>query len=105
MINQPDLERVAGEAGDVVQVEFPHQVRAVIVDRLDADAELLRDFLRAVALGHELEDLALAVGEGLDAGSGTVVGDDGAEESRDARSEISAALRDGAETLLEFAEA
>src|SRR3954462_11072768 len=105
MIDQPDLKRVPGEARDVVQVELPHQVGAMIVDRLDADAELLGDLLRAVAFRHEFEELAFAIGERLDAGSGAVVGDDRAEERPAARSEIRAALRYGAEALFEFTEA
>ena len=63
MIDQADLQSVAGEAGDVVQVELAHKIRAVVVDRLDADVQLQGDLLCAVAFGDKLKDFTLAVGQ------------------------------------------
>jgi hypothetical protein len=36
---------IAGEAGGVVNIEFLHQVVPMLLDRLDADAEVIRDLL------------------------------------------------------------
>src|ERR1700677_4442991 len=54
---------VAGEAGGVVDVELLHEVLAVLLDGLDADAEFGRGFLVRPALGDELEHFHLARGE------------------------------------------
>ncbi len=88
-----------------MEVELAHQVGAVVVDRLDADVELGGDLLGAVALGHELEDLAFTVGEEIGAVARAGIGDDIAEESGDGGAEIGAAIRDGLEALLELDEA
>nr|WP_233246183.1 hypothetical protein [Coraliomargarita sinensis] len=37
-LNDTRADRVTGEAGSFVNVEFAHQVGAVLFDRLDADA-------------------------------------------------------------------
>ena len=103
-LDQADLHGVTGKAGDVVEVELAHQVRAVVVHCLDADIELGGDLLGAVALGHELEDFAFAVGEEVGAVARPGVGDHVAEQRGDGGAEISAAIGDGFEALLELGE-
>ena len=53
-----------------------HQVGAMVVDRLRADAELRGDFLGAVALSNELQDLTLAIREEVRGITGRRVGHD-----------------------------
>ena len=54
---------VADDVGGGVEVELAHQVGAVRIGGLDADAEHLGNFLGGLALGDELDDLALAWGQ------------------------------------------
>src|SRR5262245_52293950 len=61
---QPAPRRVAHQLGRVVDAELLHQAVAMVVGRLDADAEGARDLLRRLALDDEMEDLALARREG-----------------------------------------
>ena len=61
--DQADADRVADEAGDVMHVELGHDAAAVALDGLDAQLQLLGDLGAGLALGDELKDLALAVGE------------------------------------------
>ena len=53
----------ADDAGDVVDAELAHQVRAVVLDRLGADIEFHRDFLARVALGQQHRDFFLPLGQ------------------------------------------
>src|SRR5262245_18311358 len=55
--------REANDLGRVVQIELLHDVLAVRLDRVDAHGEHGRDLLVRLALGDQLEHLALAVGE------------------------------------------
>jgi hypothetical protein len=87
-----------------VEIEFAHQVRAVVVHGLHADAELGGDFLGAVAFGDELENLAFAVGEEVGGRAGGGIGDDVAQERGDGGAEVGAATGDGFEALLKFDE-
>jgi hypothetical protein len=64
------LDRVPDEIGRRVGADLPVDVRAVGLDRLDADRELLRDLLGRVPLHDELEDLLLARREALEGGPG-----------------------------------
>ena len=66
-----------------MKIELAHQIRAMVVHGLDADAELGRDFLGAVALGHELENLAFAVGQEIGRIAGGGIGDHIAEQRGD----------------------
>lgn len=66
--DQPVVDRVTGEAGDIVQVEFTHKIGAVVLGSLDTDVEFLSDLFGAVTFSDELKDLALAAGEDVDAG-------------------------------------
>ena len=51
---------VTGETRRVVKVELLHQVVPVLLDRLDADAQLRRDLFVGFALSNQLENLQLA---------------------------------------------
>ena len=48
-----------------MRAQFLHDVLAVRHRRLDADVEERGDFLVAAPLGHQLEDLLLAIGQPL----------------------------------------
>src|SRR5437016_7004869 len=56
---QSFADRVLGEAGYGVNVQFLHQLATVRFDRLGADAQAGGDFLVGLALGQELQHLAL----------------------------------------------
>ena len=75
-LDEPDLQRVAGEARDIVEVQLAHEIGAMVVHGLHADAELGGNLAGAMALGHELEDLALAGGEEVVRVAAGGVGDD-----------------------------
>src|SRR5687768_16102979 len=49
-----------GQAGDAVDLELVHDLGAVGLDGLDAHVQPRGDLLGGLALGHELEHLALA---------------------------------------------
>src|SRR4029077_3149249 len=51
--------RVAHEPSDVVDLEPVHEQRPMRLDRFDAHAEDARDLFRGLALGDELQRLAL----------------------------------------------
>ena len=53
------LDGVLRQQGHVVDVKLVHDAEAVGLDRLGTDEQLHRDLLGAVALGHQLQDLAL----------------------------------------------
>jgi hypothetical protein len=61
--DEADAHRIAGEAGDIVDVEPLHDLRAVGLDGLDADRQAFGDIACGIAFGDELQDLALARGE------------------------------------------
>jgi len=105
VFDEADLERVARQTGYVVEIELPHHVRAMVVHRLDADAELGGDFLRAVALGHELQNFAFAIGQEIRGAAGGGIGHDIAEQGGHGRAEISAAVGNGFETFLKLEKA
>src|SRR5262249_4793927 len=56
-------DRVAHEPGRVVDLELGHDPRPVGLRGPGADAQELGDLLGGLAFGHELQDLALAVGQ------------------------------------------
>src|SRR5215472_7405769 len=58
--DQTEADGVAHQAGDVVDAEPLHQTRSVRFDSLHAGLEQLRDLLARLALGDQLQDLALA---------------------------------------------
>src|SRR5947207_6255874 len=58
-------ERVTDERGLVAQAQLAHGVGPMGLGRARADGQTPGDAGAAVALGHELEDLALAAGERL----------------------------------------
>ena len=66
--DQAVVDRVTGQAGDIVQVEFTHKIGAVVLGSLDTDVEFLSDLFSAVTFSDELQDLAFAAGEDVDAG-------------------------------------
>ena len=51
-----------------MEVELAHQVRAVVFRSLHTDFELLSNLVGAVALCDQLLNLALTLGENVDAG-------------------------------------
>src|SRR5208282_5977697 len=51
---------VAGESGGVVDVELLHEMLAMLLDGLDADAEFRRGFLVGLALSDQLQHFHLA---------------------------------------------
>ena len=52
-----------------MEVEFLHEVGAVLFDRLDADAEEVRDVLVLVAFGNQLQKFPFPLGRGFPQGS------------------------------------
>src|SRR5699024_3972341 len=58
-LDQPTPDGVAGELDAVAHPELVEDVLAVALDGLDADEERLRDLLRGVRLGDQLQDLEL----------------------------------------------
>src|SRR5262245_32132783 len=64
-LDEPLPEGVADEPGGVVNVELRHDVSAMRLGGLHTDVEQLSDLLRGLALGDQLEDLALASGQVL----------------------------------------
>src|ERR1035437_8343935 len=50
---------IAGEPGDLVDVEFRHEILPMLINRLDADAEFHRDLIVGVAFDKQLEHLHL----------------------------------------------
>src|SRR5690606_13684584 len=63
---EPGPEGEADQLGAMVEPELHHDARAVRVDRLRADEELLADLARAEPLGRIAQDLALAFGQLLE---------------------------------------
>src|SRR5678816_3641742 len=61
---QPALEDcVLDDVDPAGQVEFTHRIRFVRLDGLDAERQLRRDFLVAVARSDVAKDLRLALGQ------------------------------------------
>src|SRR3989304_1679608 len=56
-VQQTSLAGVLDELVAAVQVELVHQVRAVAMDRAGADNQLFGDFLVAISVGHQAQDL------------------------------------------------
>ena len=56
-------DRVAGETGSVVDTELFHHVLAVLLHRLDTDAQFVRGLLVGTALCNELEHFHLTGGQ------------------------------------------
>ena len=59
-LNDAHADRVAGQAGGVVDVQLLHEMVAVFFDCLDADAKSSRDLLVGLAFGNPLEHFRLA---------------------------------------------
>lgn len=94
------------QAGHIVEVEFAHQVGAVVFGRLDTDVEDLGNFLGAVAFRNELKDFPFPGGEPLQ-GRGSTEGwvEHGMpEDFGHFGTEVSAAGGDNFETFLELGE-
>src|SRR6266511_29336 len=54
----PDV--IADQAGELADVQAPHQLGAVRLDRFDAQPEVLRDLASRVAPSDQLKDLVLS---------------------------------------------
>src|SRR5258706_3306237 len=65
-VDDAGADRVADEAGDLVNPELLHEARPVRLRRLRRDAEELRHRTSRLPLRHELEHLALARGQRVD---------------------------------------
>jgi hypothetical protein len=65
-LDQAAADGVAGELDAVAHSELLEDVLAVSLDRFHADHELLRDLLRGVGLGDQLQYLQLARGEDVE---------------------------------------
>src|SRR5579859_6297009 len=63
ILQQAAAHGVFDQLGAAVQVQLVHDVGAVGVHRLGADEQPLADLRVGVALGHQLENLALALGQ------------------------------------------
>lgn len=62
---------IAGETRRVVDVELPHEMVPMLLDRLDADAELRCNLLVGFAFGNQLEHLHLTRSQTRDFRLGT----------------------------------
>src|SRR5438552_9510766 len=87
-VNDPHAQREVCDLRRVVEVELLHGVLAVALDGVEAHREEIGDLLVGLALGDELEHLALAIGELLEVVPGVApvaiaveqhAGDSGAE--------------------------
>src|SRR5450432_1809985 len=59
-LNDARADGVAGKPGGVMDVELLHEMLAMLLDGLDADAEFRRCLLVGLALGDKLEHFHLA---------------------------------------------
>ena len=67
---QPFADGVLGETGHGLDIQFLHEMFAVGVDGLEAQAQLGRDLFDGLFLGQELEDFAFAVRQQGECGYG-----------------------------------
>src|SRR5690348_3908475 len=65
-------DSVADQLAHRVQLKFTHNVSAVGLGRFHADAQGRGDFLTALTLSQQLNDLALARGEAVTNGFGEI---------------------------------
>ena len=59
------LDSICGEARRGVKVQFLHQIGAVFLNSLKADAQVLRDILIPIAFGDKLDDLSFPMAQQL----------------------------------------
>jgi len=88
-----------------VEIEFAHEIRAMVIDGLHADSELRSDLLRAVTLGYELKDFTFAIGQEISGRARGGIGNYVAQEGSDGRAEIGATGGDGFEAFFKFKQA
>ena len=62
-VDESDDDRITNEAGDVVNVESFHQLRAVSLDGFDTDIEKLSDLFRSFTLCDQAQDFTLSRAE------------------------------------------
>lgn len=60
--DEPALDGEAGETGNVMDIEFIHDIGAVGIGGLGADLEFLCDILGRITFGDQLKDFAFAGG-------------------------------------------
>ena len=60
------LDTALNDPRGVVDVEFLHQMITVLLDRLDADAEIQRDLFVGLAFRNQLYDFRFACGQSSD---------------------------------------
>jgi prepilin-type N-terminal cleavage/methylation domain-containing protein len=63
VLDDARADGVAGESGRVMNVEFLHDMLAMLLDGFDADVKFRGGFLVGLALGNELKHFHLARGE------------------------------------------
>ncbi len=73
--NQPDFKRVTRETRDIVEIKFPHQVGAVIVNGLNADSQFRGDFLGAMTFGNKLQNFAFTIRQKIRCAARVWIGD------------------------------
>jgi len=56
---------MAGEAGDIMNIQFIHHLLPMLLNRFDADRQFRRDLFVGMAFGDELKDLRLAGSEAV----------------------------------------
>src|SRR4029450_7012876 len=56
-LTEPATDRIANEAGRLVDLELPHNLGAVRLSGLHTQSENRRDLFRGLSLGHQLETL------------------------------------------------
>src|SRR6266446_1320958 len=98
LLHDPFTDGEADDLGGVVEVELLHDVLAVTLDGVDAEREDAGDLFVGLALGDELQDLALASREPRQrvlGGAAARVAEIAVEQDlRDRRAEVRAAARE-----------
>src|SRR5690349_18501871 len=87
---------VARQAGDVVDAELVHNLLAMFLDGLDADAQFGRNLFVRAAFGDQLQHFGFARGQLVGAAAGRLTADERlaaliAQTFRDGRAEIGVA--------------
>ncbi len=96
------LNGEAGEPGNIMYTEFPHDVRPVSVGSLGAHAQAVGDFFGGAPFGNQLQHFAFAGSEFV--GGITLVGEkhDFAERSHDLAAHIRFTGSNFTDALFEF---
>src|SRR5262249_54921669 len=93
---------ITHEPGDVVDVQSRHELRAVGLDGLDGKAKAVSNVLGGIALGDQLQDLALAGGEPLQRMAPDALSVIADQRAGDGRAQVRAPLGHGLERQLQL---